>query len=77
MKSRLDYNLEIVDLIKQYLEKYPDQRFNQALVNLDIAITKHNAFVENNTWHPPLNIVDYHEESSRTLQRMLGETLDS
>lgn len=71
-KERSFYNQEILNLIALYLDKYPDQRFNQALVNLDIAVTLHNKDGE-----PPINILDYNEEPKRTLDRMLGLTKDS
>lgn len=72
MTDRHYYNHEILDLISLYLDKYPDQRFTQVLVNLDIAVTIHSK-----DGGAPTNVVDYNEESKRTLDRMLGLTKDS
>lgn len=71
MSDRRYYNNEILDLISLYLDKYPDQRFTQALVNLDIAVT-----IPNNDG-TQTSVIDYNEESKRTLDRMLGLTKDS
>lgn len=35
--TRLDYNLQILDYLKEYANHYPDMRFGQMLANLDIA----------------------------------------
>ncbi len=37
-KERQKANLEIVEILRAYFEKYPDQRFHQGLVNLDIVV---------------------------------------
>lgn len=71
VSDREYYNSEILTLISLYLDKYPDQRFTQALVNLDIAVTVPNKD------GAPTSIIDYNEESKRTLDRMLGLTKDS
>jgi len=34
--TRLEANLEILKQLKKFLVKYPDQRFHQALYNLDL-----------------------------------------
>ena len=34
--NRLNANLEILDLLKKFLVDNPDQRFHQALYNLDL-----------------------------------------
>lgn len=39
-KIRQVYNLEILRMLKEYLETYPDVRFNQALDNLGIMRSK-------------------------------------
>lgn len=33
-QGKLNYNKRILKLIQEYLIKYPDQRFGQALINL-------------------------------------------
>jgi len=35
--TRLEYNLQILDCLKAYAERYPDMRFGQMLTNLNIA----------------------------------------
>lgn len=36
ISKRQECNLQIVDMLRQYCEKYPDIRFGQALANLGI-----------------------------------------
>jgi hypothetical protein len=35
--TRLEANREIIRLLTEYMEKYPDMRFSQLLYNLDIV----------------------------------------
>jgi len=35
--TRLEANLRVLDLIVKYCKRYPDQRFNQAIFNLDVV----------------------------------------
>jgi hypothetical protein len=35
-KRRLESNRVILDILKNYIEEYPDMRFSQALFNLNI-----------------------------------------
>lgn len=44
--TRLEFNLKILEQIKQFIEGNPDQRFNQALVNLGFGYCRDNYHVE-------------------------------
>jgi hypothetical protein len=39
MNNRLAHNLSILAMLKTYLEMYPDMRFGQALVNMDVLVS--------------------------------------
>jgi hypothetical protein len=39
-KRRLESNRVILDILKNYIEEYPDMRFSQALFNLNIIRTE-------------------------------------
>lgn len=64
--TRLEANLKILELIKEYLEKNPDQRFGQALVNLQILeeILVDSLKVIRDPWF---------EESEETLKKLTIE----
>lgn len=44
IKSRQKANMEIVEILTKYFEKYPDIRFGQALINLDILHYKNSKY---------------------------------
>ena len=56
----------ILDLISSYLEKYPDQRFGQAIFNLGI-----NEFIKNDSSLPTYNLKDiYNDEYYVVIKRI-------
>ncbi|WP_299148104.1 hypothetical protein [uncultured Dokdonia sp.] len=56
----------ILDLISSYLEKYPDQRFGQAIFNLGV-----NEFIKNDSSLPTYNLRDiYNDEDSVIIKRI-------
>jgi len=56
----------ILDLISNYLEKYPDQRFGQAIFNLGV-----NEFIKNDSSLPTYNLRDiYNDEDSVIIKRI-------
>ena len=56
----------ILDLISSYLEKYPDQRFGQAIFNLGI-----NEFIKNDSSLPTYNLRDiYNDEDYVVIKRI-------
>ena len=56
----------ILDLISSYLEKYPDQRFGQAIFNLGI-----NEFIKNDSSLPTYNLKDiYNDEDYVVIKRI-------
>lgn len=44
IKSRQKANMEIIEILTKYFEKYPDIRFGQALINLDILHYKNSKY---------------------------------
>jgi len=65
--TRQKANLEILNKLGQYLTKYPDIRFSQALVNLDLVVsTRGEAY--DNVWKD-----EYHIEPQKILERMPSE----
>jgi len=66
--SRIQYNREIVRKISAYLEAYPDIRFGQALVNLNIV---KQTIIEGTEGITHVKTLDpFYEESSDTLKGM-------
>lgn len=63
MKNRSKANKTILKALTEYLTKNPEQRFGQALVNLDIALEEHEG-------GPIYNHVDFYEESEDVLNRV-------
>lgn len=70
--SRLDTNLQILELLREYLITHPGQRFEQALVNLGI-IRFQRPLWANET---PKVIDPYNDEFTQTLAKVL-EHLDT
>lgn len=68
MSGRLHANLMIVQILKQYLEKYPDTRFGQALENL--GLVKYNVDMDTgkSSWNS-----EYNTEPSELLKRLKNE----
>lgn len=44
--NRQDANIKILEILKTYLEKYPDIRFNQLLHNLNIIEPNRDSFYD-------------------------------
>jgi hypothetical protein len=61
--TRLDYNKQILDYLKTYLEENPDIRFWQALANLNIV-----SYVRTNL--KPIVIDGFNEEPKETLMKI-------
>jgi hypothetical protein len=63
MNNRLAHNLSILAMLKTYLEMYPDMRFGQALVNMDVILLE-----------PELGVAidPFYDESSATRERMIA-----
>ena len=62
MSERLEVNKEILMILESYLEKYPDMRFGQALLNLGVM---------------DLDSDEFYTESEVTLQNMLVQIAKS
>ena len=68
--NRQELNREIIKKVVEYNEKYPDIRFHQILLNLNIAVIDPEF---DNSGRPTGNMVGkdlYNEEPSKTLKRM-------
>lgn len=61
---RIDANREIVKILAEYIEKYPDIRFSQALYNLSLVNTYESGNGPN-FWYD-----EYHTESETILKRI-------
>lgn len=46
VKSRYDYNRQIINLLSEYIEKYPEIRFGQLLVDLECVVDSQLTFYE-------------------------------
>lgn len=64
-EQRLEYNLKIVDKLKELVTKYPELRFHQLLFN--IGIIESNGFVSNGQM---LAKDKYGEEPNTTLKKL-------
>lgn len=69
--SRQDMNLQILNILKDYIYQYPDQRFGQILRNIGIVKTE----ISNKTSNTYFTNIFY-EEPKQTLKRMVGEVFD-
>lgn len=70
LMSRIDSNKEILAILEEYINKYPETRFVQALCNLNILVSKAVPTTDNNY---VVVIADgFYEESSETLKRIKG-----
>lgn len=66
MNNRLAHNLSILAMLKTYLEMYPDMRFGQALVNMDVL--QYGEAEDSGS-----QVIDpFYEESSVTRDRMIA-----
>ena len=61
MNKRLEANLEILSVLANFFVENPDQRFGQALANLDIIIK--------DPYDPPKVVDPYYMESKDILKR--------
>ena len=70
--TRFEYNLLIINKLKELIIKYPDLRFGQLLVNCDILTHSEYPLGESNNGNLNYLINDpYYEESKITWERML------
>lgn len=70
MKTRQEYNFMILDKLKELFTCYPDLRFCQGLINLEIIQTQ-NGFVDGEN---VISIKDpFYEESKITLNKVLSK----
>lgn len=51
IKMRQKANMEILRILKEYLENYPDMRFGQALMNLDILHYKNSKYENSDSYN--------------------------
>lgn len=74
MLNRKLYNKAIVDKLQELVEKYPDLRFGQILINTDILKISENFIGESNDGKQRNYIVDdpFYEESKDTWERMIN-----
>ena len=64
--SRLLYNKAIINKLSELIDKFPEQRFGQLLVNSDIIQYEPNISVDGQ-----LEVIDpFYEESELTWKRM-------
>ena len=64
--SRLLYNKAIIDKLSELIDKFPEQRFGQLLVNSDIIQYEPDISVDEQR-----EVIDpFYEESELTLKRM-------
>lgn len=64
--SRLLYNKAIIDKLSELIDKFPEQRFGQLLVNSDIIQYEPDILVDGQ-----LEVIDpFYEESELTWKRM-------
>lgn len=62
-QTRFDYNLLIIDKLKELIIKYPDLRFGQLLVNCNILEVQHKDY--------KTSVKDpFYEESKETWEKM-------
>ena len=54
--QRQEYNQKILDLLKAYLDAYPQLRFGQALVNMNIIEDVQNGFAKDPYNDEPIDI---------------------
>lgn len=72
--ERQKYNKLILETLSKLIDKYPDLRFGQLLVNTDILKISENFIGESNDGKHRNYIVDdpFNEESELTWKRMLN-----
>lgn len=59
-----ELNKKIIELISDYIEQYPEQRFGQILFNLDI-----NQFVKSKEYEPKTRDI-YYDSNKEILDRI-------
>ena len=76
MKDRQTSNLLILTILSDYLKKYPDIRFSQALLNLNIVkTTNYSATGDGDMENPIIAWADeYNLEPEQVLSRMFKNT---
>ena len=68
--KRMDYNTEIINIISDAVNKYPDMRFGQILVNLNIIQYEGNTYDDVLITKDPFNV-----ESKKMLQNIKNSNL--
>ncbi len=72
--NRLEYNRIILSKLSRYIELYPDMRFNQALLDLDINVPAYKIVTDENEGGKPEVPIqvrnEYYLESEDLLKRM-------
>ena len=74
--TRQEYNLLIVEKLRELICKYPDLRFGQILVNCDI-IQEEEVLLEGERQTVLIGIDPFYEESEDTLNRMMKSRIIS
>jgi len=70
--TRQEANIKILELIAARVNDFPDLRFNQILVGLNITKSKSGSYYQETH-----NVIDFYEEPVVTLQRIVGEKAPS
>lgn len=68
-QTRFEYNLKIIDKLKELIIKYPDLRFGQILVNCDIIRYEKEVLCDGQRENL-LTVDPFNEESEITWNRM-------
>lgn len=68
--ERIDYNTEIINIISDAVNKFPDMRFGQILVNLNIIQYEGNTYDDVLITKDPFNV-----ESKKMLQNIKNSNL--
>ena len=74
--ERQKYNKLILETLSKLVEKYPDLRFGQILVNCDI-IQEEEVLLEGERQTVLIGIDPFYEESEDTLNRMMKSRIIS
>lgn len=69
MSQRKQVNLQIIDALRDYICKHPEQRFGQALRNIGIVDTVHHD--PNDFQHRPYFTNIFNEEPEITLAKIM------
>jgi hypothetical protein len=66
--TRLEANREILKVLSQVVERYPDFRFNQLLVGIELISTNYDETLGTRYWNN-----EFYTESTDILERITNE----